>query len=216
MQSVYPSGKAYGGPGRLGFDQRAHLTENSPLATESNRAKLLAQWGPRWDMSKHVLVEKSPPNLLKTRLLQALFPEAAFVVIIRHPIAVTLATRRLWGGSIESLVEHWLICHETFMADAPFVRRLIAVRYEDLVADSELIGEVQAALGLRPPSDVDYFASGLNEAYLEQWRGEHSASELSVDVEQRVRRFGYSIGDAPKSDVRPAADFESLLAGWRQ
>ena len=39
-------------------------------------------------MSEPVLVEKSPPNLVRTRFLQALFPDARQIVVTRHPIAV--------------------------------------------------------------------------------------------------------------------------------
>ncbi|MDH8276096.1 sulfotransferase, partial [Klebsiella pneumoniae] len=59
-------------------------------------------------------MEKSPPNLLRLRLLQAVFPDAAFVVIVRHPVAVAYATQ-FWAKTppLEQ-IEHWLIAHETF------------------------------------------------------------------------------------------------------
>jgi hypothetical protein len=44
LQSVYPSDKMYGGPGRFGFARAAHLTEVSQLVTERNRERLLADW----------------------------------------------------------------------------------------------------------------------------------------------------------------------------
>ena len=127
------------------------MTEDSPLATEANRDTLLAEWGRYWNLERPVLVEKSPPNLLKLRFLQALFPEASFVVIMRHPIVVSYATQKWSETSLESLLEHWHVCHEIFLEDAPRVRRLVLVRYEDFVADpAGVVGRIQEQLGLHP------------------------------------------------------------------
>ena len=86
--------KAYGGPGRFGFHPEAALTESSVLVTAENRARLWAQWSKHWDTDADVLLEKSPPNLIRCRFLQAMFSGACFVVIQRHPVAVSLATQR--------------------------------------------------------------------------------------------------------------------------
>ena len=75
LQSVYPRASVYGGPGRFGFSPEAHLTEGSPLVSAESRMRLLADWAPLWDLDKPVLLEKSPPNLIRGRFLQALFPE---------------------------------------------------------------------------------------------------------------------------------------------
>ena len=40
---------------------------------------MLATWSPYFDLDKRILVEKSPPNLLRFRFLQAAFPDAATV-----------------------------------------------------------------------------------------------------------------------------------------
>src|SRR5438477_2890710 len=44
LQDVYPTGEAYGGAGKFGFDPRAHLTESSPLLTPQNALKLRQSW----------------------------------------------------------------------------------------------------------------------------------------------------------------------------
>jgi len=80
LQTVYPPARAFGGPGRFAFRGESHLTESSPLVSEENARRLLADWGRHWDMTKPVLVEKSPPNLIRMRFLQALFPEAVILV----------------------------------------------------------------------------------------------------------------------------------------
>ena len=88
LQSVYPPGTAYGGSGHFARDPRAHLTETSPLATPANAERLLAAWAPYWDLRRACLVEKSPPNIVMSRFLQALYPDARFIMVIRHPVTV--------------------------------------------------------------------------------------------------------------------------------
>jgi len=124
LQSVYPAAKEYGGPGRFGFAPESHLTEDSPLVSEESARKLFEEWSPQWDRSRPLLLEKSPPNLLKTRFLQALFPGSAFVVIIRHPIPVSIPTAR-WRGTrrYDRLFEHWLRCHALFEEDRKHLGR---------------------------------------------------------------------------------------------
>jgi hypothetical protein len=95
------------------------------MATAEISAALFDQWRPYWDLSKPYLIEKTPITLLRTRLFQALFPNSYFIVIVRHPIAVALATFNALASSeaardltLTELIEHWLICHAMFLAAA--------------------------------------------------------------------------------------------------
>lgn len=96
-QTVYPRGVEMGGPGYFCLDRASWLDENSALATLPNAERLFLEWGRLWDLSRPYLLEKSPPNLVRMRFLQRLFPNTYFVVIVRHPIAVSLATMK-WVG----------------------------------------------------------------------------------------------------------------------
>ncbi len=208
LQTVYKAGRAHGGPGRFGFDPEAHLTEASPLVSDGSRDQLLEQWGQHWDASRPVLVEKSPPNLIRTRFLQALFPDARFVALIRHPVAVAGATRefgrarRLWRRmSYSSLIDHWLHCHEVLLADAPQIEHLLVMRYEEFVANpDERLADVYRFIGVDPlPSGLEVRRE-INDAYFRRWalarRNPRTADDIAHAVEtmeQRVARFGYSL-----------------------
>jgi hypothetical protein len=113
VQTVIPPAKAVGGPGRFGFAAAARLDETSPRATPESARRMMAEWGPHWDLTRPILVEKSPPNLIRMRFLQALFPEAAFVTVLRHPVAVAYATAK-WRRreSLRTLIRHWVVAHE--------------------------------------------------------------------------------------------------------
>lgn len=141
LQSVYPPATAYGGPGKFGFNPGAHLTEASDLVTDDNRLRLFAEWKKYWDLEKSVHLEKSPPNLVRTRFLQELFPNAYFIIMIRHPIAVSYSTQDWINAPLDKLIEHWLVCHERFEQDRQRIRRLFVLKYEDFVE------RPQAALG---------------------------------------------------------------------
>ena len=109
LQTVYHPANRHGGPGRFGFHDAAFLDESSPLVSEANRRKLLEEWSPHWDMSKPVLVEKSPPNLIRTRFLQGLFPGSYHVVMMResgdHPVILREAVTSPAGTTIAAVRE---------------------------------------------------------------------------------------------------------------
>jgi len=202
LQSVYPLAATYGGPGRFGFAPESHLTEESPLASEENARAIFEQWSQHWDLSRPVLLEKSPPNLLKTRFLQALFPGSAFVVIVRHPIPVSIPTAK-WRGTrrYDRILEHWLRCHALFEADREHLGRVHVLTYEQLVREPEsVLRGTFEFLGLDPVPPSEPVEGGANEKYFRQWRELKRDPRMrvyldlvSLRYERRVRRYGYSL-----------------------
>jgi len=218
LQSVYPPASAFGGPGRFGFHPQSFLDENSPLATAESARRLVADWARHWDAGRKLLVEKSPPNLVRTRFLQALFPGCRFIIVVRHPIAVAYATQkwtaclpqrwfpeklrpRLPRAGVRSLVEHWLICHERFAEDRPKLRNVHVLRYEDFVARPEHhLNSLYAFLGLPGERLKREVRGGVNDRYWARWQRRRRniltrsyADGLVRGLEERVHRFGYSL-----------------------
>lgn len=206
LQTVYPSARAHGGAGRFALDERAHLTETSSLATTANAHKLLSEWRPYWDVSRRYLVETSPPNVLMTRYLQELYPHAYFVMVLRHPVAVAMATRE-WKRNLPVSVamENWFRAYETLRSDASLLRRLRVVRYEDLVAAPDrTVRSVAAFLGATADGQAGTVGANANGPYFSLWRG-YAASLLPWrrSLVQRMRsryepdlnRWGYSLTD---------------------
>lgn len=205
LQGVYPTARTYGGPGRFGFSPESHLTEESPLVSEGSAAALLDSWEPWWDMGRRVLVEKSPPNLVRTRFLQALFPEARFVVITRHPAAVSLATRKWSKTPLSSLLSHWAVCHDTFASDRPHLRHVLAVSYEELIrSPADCLARVHEFLGLASSMPGHSLRPEGNDAYFARWRGMRVRSRLlAARFESRVARHGYSLRDLDRFPAAP-------------
>ena len=203
LQGIYPPAMCYGGPGRFAFAPEAHLTESSELLTPENKAQLAVDWFPYWDLGKRYLLEKSPPHLLMTRFLQSVFPSSSFVIIVRHPVAVSLATTKWSDRSLDSLIEHWLVAHQTFETDRPHLQRVMTVAYEALVEDpAATLRKIYAFLEVAPHPTSFAASTEHNQRYFAQWlemagNPESSASilEWSARYEMRVRAFGYSLQD---------------------
>src|SRR5215469_717736 len=133
LQDVYLPDYVYGGVGKFGFAPQAHLTEKSPLLTETNVLRLRRSWEGYWDSHKTIRIEKTPGNLLMTRFLQAAFPATYFVVIKRHPVAVSLASQKWSRTPLHDLFDHWLRCHATFEEDKKYLDNVYELSYEDYI-----------------------------------------------------------------------------------
>ncbi|MFI0367299.1 sulfotransferase family protein [Actinomadura sp. 1N219] len=203
LQTVLPVDEHHGGPGRFAFFPDAHLTEESPLATPENARLLRRQWDRYWDLSRPVLLEKSPPNLLRFRLLQRMFPDARFVLMMRHPVPVSLSTRS-WAPALtpRELVWHWVHAHDLAFQDIALLRNALVVRYERLLADpAETLAEVSAFAGLRsgPPAErlaLRRLDQSVNRRYFDRWRtlvGDDPPKRWPGGLEAAVNAHGYSL-----------------------
>ncbi len=205
LQSVYPIGRVHGGPGAFGFAPEASLTEESPLVSVENRDQMFSGWSRHWDLGRPVLMEKSPPNIIRTRFLQAQFPRSWFLIVVRHPVAVTFATftRRPKRTRVDELLRHWVHCHEILERDLPHLDRALIVPYEGFVADPDAtLGRVYDFLGLPHHPNPLPIRGETNDRYYRMWREQTSRRVAgrrtrlaATQLEARVRRFGYSLDD---------------------
>lgn len=209
LQTVYRPSGYYGGAGAFGFDPAAHLTEDSPLVTVANRQRLFSEWSLYWDLNKRYLLEKSPANIIRTRFLQAMFPNSYFIVLMRHPVAVSFATQKWyrryrvnWRG-FARILEHWLVCHEMFRADQACLGKSFVLKYEEFVTEpSRWVNEIYGFLGLSDHAISEKIISGVNNRYFAQWQKKRSGffsgimnRRIVERYEERVRAFGYSLTD---------------------
>jgi len=167
LQDIYPLESAFGGVGKFGFAPQAHLTEESSLLTPANVSRLHQSWEVHWERDKTIRVEKTPSNLLKTRFLQAAFPNAYFIVIKRHPVPVSLASQKWSQTPLHNLFEHWLRCHEIFDGDKERLTRLYEVSYEDFVRNpKKQLSAIAYFLGTEPS---DSLGSEVTDVYDKQY-----------------------------------------------
>jgi len=203
LQSVYPPAKVFGGPGKFGFNPDARLTESSPLVSDENRERLFNEWKRYWDITKPFLLEKSPPNLIRTRFIQKMFPNSYFIILIRHPVAVSFATQKWSKTTIYSLIKHWLICHEIFYEDVEYLTNLFVLKYENFVQHPErYLQKIYKFLGIHSYSVVEKISSNINKKYFDRWKArqknallKHYNNYLIKSFEKRINDFGYSLID---------------------
>ena len=203
LQSVFPPAMKFGGPGKFGFREEMHLTENSHLLTAENKEKIFQEWSQHWDITKPLLLEKSPPNILKTRFLQELFPNSYFIVITRHPIATSYATMKWSKTGIHSLLKHWITCHNIFEQDKKHLRDVYVLKFEDFIKDPDLIlKKIYNFLGISYYKCSTKIQKSINNKYYEEWlketkqknwfRGKITHFKYRK-LEKEINNFGYSL-----------------------
>lgn len=193
LQTVYPIARKFGGPGKFAFDYRAYMHEHHNLATTINANRIYADWAKHLDNNATYWVEKSPPNLLKTRFLQRLFPGSKFIVVLRHPIAVAYATQKWSKTSIPSLLHHTLIAYRTFFKDRPALQQLHIIRYEELVTNPQkCIDAVFAFLELESITLQAQIKPGINQRYFERWE-QDAHQPIPTYLELQANRCSYSL-----------------------
>jgi Sulfotransferase family len=203
LQSVFPPARAYQGPGKFGFASKAHLTEASRLATVANAEKLFKEWSSYWDLSKPYLLEKSPPNLIRTRFFQFIFPPSYFVVLVRHPMAVAYATQKWSKSSLESLVNHWVTCHDIFAQDRVHLKNVCVLRYEDFVSNpQQALGSICSFLNLPAVLQSPEVDLKVNQRYRGMWlelkqsaAGKKIASRIERLYGKAMLSYGYNLDE---------------------
>jgi hypothetical protein len=208
LQNVYPTAQECGGPGKFAFGTGAHLTESAVDDPAAVRRALLGAWTPFWEGASTYRLEKSPPNLLRFRFLQTVFPDARCIAIVRHPVAVAYATQPWCDTSISRLLDHWLHAHELFERDRPHLHDVHVVLYEDLVADVEgTLAGITRELGLSPHTSATEVRTDTDLRYERRFR--HSrvapvhprvlASQARFGARLHRLGYGYRIG---RTEVR--------------
>ena len=128
-----------------------------------NVTRIKKEWGMRLDLSKSILLEKSPPNSARTRWLQKHFENSHFIAIIRNGYAVTEGICRKAqpihladGWPIEMSAYQWKRCNEVLEKDSKFLKHFMWVKYEDFTENPKgVLTDIVKYLGLKDLKGVD-------------------------------------------------------------
>lgn len=143
-----------------GREELFRLTEES---TGPDPLRVKKEWAIRLDRRRPIFLEKSPPNTIRTRWLQQHFPPAYFVAIVRNGYAVAEGITRKADPKhlrdswpIEASARQWRRSQEIMEEDAPFLQRLLWVKYEDLVRDPlHTLNQITAFIEASPFTGFD-------------------------------------------------------------
>jgi hypothetical protein len=79
-----------------------------------------------------ILLEKSPPNVVRTKILEEEFENSYFIVMVRNPYAIAEGIRRHMEYPLERGIKHWIRVTEKQIENIERLNRVIYFRYEDL------------------------------------------------------------------------------------
>jgi len=126
-----------------GREELFRLTE---LDQGPDPIRVKKEWGMRLDLSRPVLLEKSPPNTVRTRWLNHHFSPAYFVAIVRNGYAVAEGISRKGdpkhlreGWPVEQSALQWRRSIEVLEEDSAYLENLLWIKYEDLVSSPVVV-----------------------------------------------------------------------------
>ena len=172
------SGIGRGQNSHWAYHESAHLTELDVSLFPDARNRLLSQWRPYFEKpDAPILVEKSPPNLMKMRWLQEVFPGSTFVTVSRHPIMQALAVRK-WGTrrnrvglDLSQIVQHWFTAMDCYREDAHHLNQSMIIRYEDfMTSPASNLNELGKQLAIDAAAFAIDIVRVREDPYLPYWR----------------------------------------------
>lgn len=99
----------------------------------AHRAKY--DWARHYPDGPGILLQKSPPDAVRSRWLQHNFRPCRFLAIVRSPYAVCEGICRRTEANLEAAAHHWRRGNAILFDDIDHLRRCVWFRYEDLCAD---------------------------------------------------------------------------------
>ena len=213
LQDVYlPASKL--GNFEFGCNHKAFYNESSSLATEDNARRLWNQWSRYWTPEHNVYVEKSPPDIAKFPLLQALFHRAkrtVFFGILRHPLAplmdlyTSAKKKKESRAALKSYVgrhlDCWINIHEHLREHTPTLNYGKIFRLEDFMQNFHVyLREFEMLIGLKYQLPVESTATDP-----------HLAEEVALQVahDQAVRKENKAKWDQAHTHAQDKSNYSN-------
>jgi len=140
------AGKAMPHPGKYGV--LGLWTEKPDIFTKGksyNWGKIKEKWYEAWTsqaaegLGGHILVEKSPPNVLRASLLERQFENSYFIVMTRNPYATSEGLRRRHGYRLDRCAAHYAQAMKFQVKNLKNLKNVICITYEDLCDNQKYV-----------------------------------------------------------------------------
>lgn len=134
-------------------------------------------------------IEKSPANSMRMRFLQSIFPDAAFIIMIRNGLAVTEGIRRKrmcdpdrphMAGlttTIKEAAEQWANANRILINDQKYLRKSMIVKYEDLVTDTS---DVLSLI-------LDFLDLDIQDFFIPTFETDHNDKQIDRLTESEIQ-----------------------------
>ena len=100
-----------------------------------NRIKNL--WNKYWDLSKSVLLEKSPPNICRAKDIDKFFSNSKYICLVRNPYAQIQSNIRRYNTDVKIAAEKYINYLKFQKDNIETLENTLVVSYEEL-ADNPL------------------------------------------------------------------------------
>ena len=209
LQGVIPHTAQHGIPGEYAVDPSQRHTEDSPYNSLETRNRLTSDWDRWFEVEGQWRVEKSPVNLTRMRLYQQLFPMAQFVIVLRHPEAMSAALAKWTTRPADGLIDYALTAYDIAIEDMEYLHCAYIIRYEDFVAQPEReISKLFKFLSLEPETlQVDLRDGNADYA---------NARRLTREQAATAEKWGYGpemrVSTMPAIIKHPLRSVRELIA----
>ena len=123
-----------------------------------------------------------------------MFPNSFFINITRHPIATSIASRKWSKTSLEELIRHWLVCHEIFNKDKEKIKKIISIKYEDLIKDNKkTIFELSSFLETKLEQPKLEIKKHINKKYFNIWKKKSNSLFSKNKISHIIKKYNSSI-----------------------
>jgi len=99
--------------------------------------KVKSIWHKYWDLSKPILLEKSPPNIIRVDKIKQHFNNVKFICLVRNPYAQIQSNLRRYNTDIKEAASDY-INYLKFQKENLTKYQSILIKYEDLTEKPEI------------------------------------------------------------------------------
>lgn len=111
---------------------------------------------------KNIIVEKTPANVTRMKLLQQIFPNSYFIGLVRNGYSVSEGIKRKGRHSISKGAKHWNTVNQLLVKNSDTVDRFLLVKYEDLAdRPAELVNSIAEFLEM----DSTFFSKAIEAEF---------------------------------------------------
>lgn len=153
-------------------------------------------WGRLWRESPEykdsgaVLLEKSPPNVLRAALLQEEFDNSYFLIMVRNPYATCEGMRRRYGKPLARSARHWCAATKRQIDNVKNLNNNFWFTYEQLCGKQKY---VEKNIKILLPELYDFSLS----------RKVSGANSIDGKSSKEIKNYNdRQIGNLSKSDIR--------------
>ncbi len=152
--------------------------------------------------NKKQIIVKSPTHTARIKTLLEIFPEAKFVLIVRHPEQVFGSTVKLWraldrsqslqisddGGWDEKVLSDFEVLFSAFERDRDLIPEghFFQTRYEDLISDP--LGEMEALYRRLDLGDFSKIRSKIEGYFTDRTEYRVDTYDLTPAQRQQIKR----------------------------